>query len=308
MNVLSDIQQQTEQLLDAYRLKEAQQLLQEKFIEIKTQYTPNSEEYAQMLTLIARWHIAASEYDAAKPLLQQSLLINNQQSQTYVALATLNQHLGQYKHAQDYYQQALTHSNTTTQKAIIQIGLGNNLLLTGQWEQALSQFEQAATVLEQHYGLINTHTIDAYRQTASIYRYQNNLETAISIFTHLLEYSKQLPTTPHIKTAVLLSELAFCYDLTQQFELAQPLHQQANQLCKQIVGKQHYLNISLLARQAEHHLHQHNFQAALTQYRQALSIAIQTYGTEHQEVQKMLHNLSSLELALHLANPNRQIQ
>ncbi|MDO4433704.1 MAG: tetratricopeptide repeat protein [Alysiella sp.] len=290
------IQHHIAELIQATQLSVAKPLLQTLHHKTETQYGTQSDEHLQTLLLIACWHTAAGEYEAAKPLLQR-LAEYPHLTDAKIALAKLYRECGAYPNAQTLLQELLPKlPENSIQYAQAQNEMGLVLLGLEHPNQALTQFEHAAALFQQLCGEHHLHTVRAFRNVATVYRIQRHHKEALSVLNSLLSISENLYPHSHPETAEILAEIAQLHDECGEHALSTPLYQRAIAILSQTLGEQHPLFARLLCRHAIHFMQQRLPEKALPLLHQAAVIYLNVFDETHPAVQNLLRFIVIMQL------------
>lgn len=286
-------------MIESCQLQMAQSLLRDLHQHSETEYSTNSPEHQQILLLIGRWHSVAGEYAAALPLLTR-VAQDKTNTMAQIDLAQLHRLCGRYNEAHAILE-TVYHTNrlpeTLPELAAAQHEMGCILLGLEQIHDALTQFERAAETYQMLHGNQHLHTVRAFRHVATVYRIQNNRDTALSVLNSLLPICENLYPFLHPETAEILAEIAQIHDEQGHFEAAAPLYSRAINVINETLGHKHPNFARLLCRHAIHFMQQKQPEQTLPLLHQAVVIYFEVFEKDHPAVQNLLHFIVLMQLA-----------
>ncbi|HEX3657984.1 MAG TPA: tetratricopeptide repeat protein [Pirellulales bacterium] len=162
-------------------------------------------------------------------------------------LASLDESQGKYQEAESNYDMALAAArkfdkDENRQVPIVLGNLAYVYIATGRYEQAESMFRQAIAIRKKLEGARSPGYAQGLLQLAEFYMFTLNdhvkaellVREAIDIYSYSDEVGKEDP-----RYARAIDYLATYYVRTRQYDLAEPLYQQALAICKQSLGEKH---------------------------------------------------------------------
>ncbi|NUQ66031.1 MAG: CHAT domain-containing protein, partial [Pirellulales bacterium] len=226
---------------------------------------PKSLSYANGLSNLANFLLAAGRYAEAEPLLREAIQINRDvlgcKHPAY--MAALNNLAGMYQ-------------------------------LTGDCARAEPLLKEAVQVVAECYGQRHPDYATALNNLGGLYYTEGEHRQAEPLFLQALELRKELIGTKHPDYATSLNNLAGLYESTRDFAKAEPLYRKAMELRREVLGTDHPDYAASLNNLAGLYRATGRLKEAEPLYRQAVEIDRRVLGEKHPGYARSLNNLAAL--------------
>jgi CHAT domain-containing protein/Tfp pilus assembly protein PilF len=252
-------------------------------------------------------YYAQRQYDAALPLAEEALRLNEQElgpdhlevATSLNNLALLHQNKGNYERALRLYQRALAIMEKTLGEHHPDVATSLNNLATlyhleGDYERALRLYQRALAITEQALGKRHSGVALPLDNLALLYADKGDYERALRLHERALAIREQALGEAHPDVATSLNNLAVLYAYKGDYERALPLYERALAIEEKALGERHpslAKTVNNLA--ALYHL-KGDYERALRLHERALAIVEQALGEHHPDVALSLNNLAAL--------------
>ena len=174
--------------------------------------------------------------------------------------------------------------------------LGGAYLFGGQYDLAVSPFEQALQLRKELLGEEHYDVAVSLNELALLYKSQGRYSEAEPLYLQALELVKKLVGEEHPSVATSLNNLAGLYYSQGRYSEAEPLYLQALELNKKLLGEYHPDVAVSLNNLAELYRAQGIYSEAEPLHLEVLELSKKLLGEEHPYVATSLNNLAGLYL------------
>ena len=243
--------------------------------------------------------------------LYQNWLSNEDLIWLFIGLGGFYNSQGAYAQALPWYQQCLSVAKKRLGAEHLDVAISLNKLAgiycsLGRYEEAESLHSQELEIFEKPLKTEHPYIAISLKDLAGLYCEQGRYSEAETLYLQALEiFEKSLKGEyPYITTnpddlthiATSLSDLALLYHKQGKYKEAEPLHLQALELNKKLLGAEHPYIATNLNNLAGIYHKQGKYQKAEPLYLQALEMRKKLLGAEHPDVAASLNNLAGLYL------------
>jgi tetratricopeptide (TPR) repeat protein len=224
------------------------QLLEENLTNLRRYYGENHEKIARILVYLGNFHRGLGDYEKAKNLLEQSLLIYKK-NPNYVRsakalgyLGAVYRDLGEYKKAKVLLEQSLViyekYSPNHIGHAWILAYLGNIYMILGDYEKAKMLLEQSLMIYKkQSEDYVGVAWVLGYLGTA--HKSLGEYDKAKNLLEQSLLITRKYFSDDHIYVAAGLSSLASVYTEMGNYQKAKSLLKDSLTVYEKNYGKNH---------------------------------------------------------------------
>jgi tetratricopeptide (TPR) repeat protein len=227
---------------------QARKLLEESHVNLKKHYGENHVKVAPILVYLGNFYRSIGDYEKAKNLLEQSLIIYKKHP-NYVRnaralgyLGVVYRDLGDYRKAKDLLEQSLVihekHSENHIGHAWILTHLGDIYMILGDYEKAKELFEKSLIIYKNHaedyvgVGWVLSYLGAVHKSLGNYDKAENSLEQSLSI-------TRKYFSDDHLFVASGLSLLAGVYIETGDYQKARNLLKDSLVVYERNYGKNH---------------------------------------------------------------------
>ncbi|MDA9161958.1 CHAT domain-containing protein, partial [Crocinitomicaceae bacterium] len=238
-------------------------------VELFEEYHPESKDYASSLNNLGLVYQKIGDYNAAEPLLKESLEIRKKTlGEEHPVFASGLENLGNFYSV-----------------------IGNHLA-------AKEMYMKALEIKKTAFGADHPEVASSLNNLGNYYYSMSNYRAAEPIYQRSLEIRKKTLGEDHLYVAQSLNNLGNLYSDMGIYKGAELLYNLSLDIKKKALGDQHPNVAMSLDNLGNLHSSMGAYKAAEPYYKLSLDINIKAYGEEHPEVAKNLNNLGVLYLKM----------
>jgi tetratricopeptide (TPR) repeat protein/tRNA A-37 threonylcarbamoyl transferase component Bud32 len=262
---------------------------------------------AAMMDSIGRVYYKLGLYDAAEPLLEESLearrrLLGEDHPDVLASLvhrAELHHSKGELEPAEQLYREALEkrrrlHGSRHAETAASLNSLGVFLKDKGDYAGAEGPLREALEMRRALFGESHPDTAASLAALAVLFKQKGEHAAAEPFYREALEMRRRLLGEDHPDVATSLNDLAVLLDTRGRYEESEALYRQSLALSRKLYGEEHHYVATMLSNLAGVLKNRGLYEEAEPLYRQSLELKRRRLGAEHPEVAVVLNNYANL--------------
>ena len=274
---------------------------------VRRELSGQPEVQAAMMDSIGRVYYKLGLYEAAAPLLEESLaarrrLLGEEHPDVVASLvhrAELHHSKGELAAAEGLYREALERRRRLygAQHAEVAAGLNSlGVLLKdkGDYAAAEAPLREALDLRRSLLGAAHPDVAASLGELGVLFKQQGRHEAAEPFYREALVMRRQLLGEEHPDVATSLNDLAVLLDTRGRYEESEALYRQSLALFQRLYGEEHHFVATNLSNLAGVLKNRGRYDEAEQLYRQSLELKRKRLGAVHPEVAIVLNNYANL--------------